>query len=92
MNTNTKRAIIVILLVTIATIFCIIGSQKREPEPPKTIKLVFIQEHSMVDYGAAETYVTDKIDEKKAKVEEVTETPAKEKKGKDKQKDKKKKN
>ena len=70
MNTNTKRAIIAILLATVATIVCIIGSQKREPEPPKTIKLVFMQEHSMVDYGAAETYVTDKIDEKKAKVEE----------------------
>lgn len=67
---NTKRAIIAILLATVATFVCIIGSQKREPEPPKTIKLVFMQEHSMVDYGAAETYVTDKIDEKKAKVEE----------------------
>lgn len=67
---NTKRAIIAILLAAVATIFCIIGSQKREPEPPKTIKLVFMQEHSMIDYGAAETYVTDKIDEKKAKVEE----------------------
>ena len=67
---NTKRAIIAILLATVATIFCIIGSQKREPEPPKTIKLVFMQEHSMVDYGAAENYVTDKIDEKKARIEE----------------------
>lgn len=67
---NTKRAIIAILLATVATIVCIMGSQKREPEPPKTIKLVFMQEHSMVDYGVAETYVTDKIDEKKAKVEE----------------------
>lgn len=67
---NTKRAIIAILLATVATIVCIIGSQKREPEPTKTIKLVFMQEHSMVDYGAAENYVTDKIDEKKAKVEE----------------------
>lgn len=67
---NTKKAIIAILLATFATIVCIIGSQKREPEPTKTIKLVFMQEHSMVDYGAAETYVTDKIDEKKAKVEE----------------------
>ena len=67
---NTKKAIIAILLAAFATIVCIIGSQKREPEPTKTIKLVFIQEHSMIDYGAAETYVTDKIDEKKAKVEE----------------------
>lgn len=67
---NTKRAIIAILLATVATFVCVIGSQKREPEPPKTIKLVFMQEHSMVDYGAAETYVTDKIDEKKAKVAE----------------------
>lgn len=67
---NTKRAIIAILLATVATFVCIIGSQKREPEPTKTIKLVFMQEHSMIDYGAAETYVTDKIDEKKAKVEE----------------------
>ena len=67
---NTKRAIIAILLATVATFVCIIGSQKREPEPSKTIKLVFMQEHSMIDYGAAETYVTDKIDEKKAKVEE----------------------
>lgn len=67
---NTKRAIIAILLATVATIVCIIGSQKREPEPSKTIKLVFMQEHSMIDYGAAETYVTDKIDEKKAKVAE----------------------
>lgn len=70
MNTNTKRAIIAILLATVATFVCIIGSQKREPEPTKTIKLVFMQEHSMVDYGVAETYVTDKIDEKKAKVAE----------------------
>lgn len=69
MNTNTKRAIIAILLATLATIVCIKGSQE-EPVPKKTIKLVFMQEHSMVDYGAAETYVTDKIDEKKAKVEE----------------------
>lgn len=67
---NTKKAIIAILLATVATIVCIIGSQKREPEPSKTIKLVFMQEHSMIDYGAAESYVTDKIDEKKAKVEE----------------------
>ena len=73
---NTKRAIIAILLATVATIFCIIGSQKREPEPPKTIKLVFMQEHSMIDYGAAETYVTDKIDEKKAKVEEYEKSKA----------------
>lgn len=67
---NTKRAIIAILLATVATFVCIIGSQKREPEPTKTIKLVFMQEHSMIDYAAAETYVTDKIDEKKAKVKE----------------------
>lgn len=67
---NTKRAIIAILLATVATIVCIIGSQKREPEPTKTIKLVFMQDHSMIDYGAAETYVTNKIDEKKAKVAE----------------------
>ena len=73
---NTKKAIIAILLAAFATIVCIIGSQKREPEPTKTIKLVFIQEHSMVDYGAAETYVTDKIDEKKAKVEEYEERKA----------------
>lgn len=67
---NTKRAIIAILLATVATIVCIIGSQEEEPVPKKTIKLIFMQEHTMVDYGAAETYVTDKIDEKKAKVEE----------------------
>lgn len=67
---NTKRAIIAILLATVATVVCIIGSQKREPEPTKTIKLVFMQEHSMIDYGAAESYVTDKIDEKKARIEE----------------------
>ena len=73
---NTKRAIIAILLATVATIVCIIGSQKREPEPTKTIKLVYMQEHSMVDYEAAETYVTDKIDEKKAKVAEYEERKA----------------
>lgn len=73
---NTKRAIIAILLATVATIVCIIGSQKREPEPTKTIKLVFMQEHSMIDYGAAENYVTDKIDEKKAKVEEYEKSKA----------------
>lgn len=67
---NTKRAIIAILLAAVATVVCIIGSQEEEPVPKKTIKLVFIQEHSMVDYGAAETYVTDKIDEKKARIEE----------------------
>ena len=67
---NTKRAIIAILLATLATIVCIIGSQEEEPVPKKTIKLVFMQEHSMVDYGAAENYVTDKIDEKKARIEE----------------------
>lgn len=67
---NTKRAIIAILLATVATVVCIIGSQEEEPVPKKTIKLVFMQEHSMVDYGAAETYVTDKIDEKKARIEE----------------------
>lgn len=70
MNTNTKRAIIAILLATVATIVCIIGSQEEEPVPKKTIKLVFMQEHSMIDYEAAEAYVTDKIDEKKAKVAE----------------------
>lgn len=74
---NTKRAIIAILLATVATIVCIIGSQKEEPVPKKTIKLVFMQEHSMVDCGAAESYVTDKIDEKKAKVEEHEERKAK---------------
>ena len=74
---NTKRAIIAILLATVATIVCIIGSQKREPEPPKTIKLVFMQEHSMIDYGAAETYVTDKIDEKKVRIKEYEKQKAK---------------
>ena len=67
---NTKRAIIAILLAAVATVVCIIGSQEEEPVPKKTIKLVFMQEHSMIDYGAAETYVTDKIDEKKARIEE----------------------
>ena len=67
---NTKKAIIAILLAAVATVVCIIGSQEEEPVPKKTIKLVFMQEHSMIDYGAAETYVTDKIYEKKAKVEE----------------------
>ena len=67
---NTKRAIIAILLATVATVVCIIGLQEEEPVPKKTIKLVFMQEHSMVDYGVAETYVTDKIDEKKARIEE----------------------
>ena len=74
---NTKRAIIAILLATVATIICIIGSQKREPEPTKTIKLVFMQEHSMIDYGAAETYIQAKIDEKLTKVEEHEERKAK---------------
>lgn len=73
---NTKRAIIAILLVTFATVFCSFGyeqaSQKDEPVP-KTIKLVFVQDHSMVDYSMAETYVQAKIDKKLEKIEKYEE-------------------
>lgn len=67
---NTKRAIIAILLATVATIVCIIGSQEEEPVPKKTIKLVFMQEHTMVDMAEAEPYVSEKIDTKRELIEE----------------------
>ena len=66
---NTKRAIIAILLATVATIVCIIGSQEEEPVPKKTIKLVFMQEHTMVDMAEAEPYVSEKIDTKRELIE-----------------------
>lgn len=61
-----NKFIVAVVLSGMLTIGCWSGYTlaAHEKPKPKKIKIVFMQEHLMIDYGAAETYVQAKIDEK----------------------------
>jgi 3D (Asp-Asp-Asp) domain-containing protein len=44
--------------------------ENKEPEEKQSLRVVFIQEHTMVDMAEAEPYVSEKIDTKRELIEE----------------------
>lgn len=44
--------------------------ENKEPEEKQSLRVVFIQEHTMVDMSEAEPYVSEKIDTKRELIEE----------------------
>ena len=70
MKIKILQAVIVMVLLIPLLMQLEYGYETKEPEVKQPLRVVFIQEHTMVDMAEAEPYVSEKIDTKRELIEE----------------------
>lgn len=65
LQTATVMVLLIPLLMQLEYVY-----ENKEPEEKQALRVVFIQEHAMVDMEEAEPYISEKIDTKRELIEE----------------------